>query len=208
MSADVTVVIPTIPPRARLLGRAIASVAAQTRPARTIVVEHDLDGAGAWTTRNRGLVHVRTEWTAFLDDDDELLPHHLERLLALADASGAGLVWGWFDVVGGFDPFPQHRGRPFDPDDPHIVPITYLVRTDVLFAAMVETGGFAADTAGAWEAQDAPLFTATARLAGTACTRDVTWLWHHHRYNTSGLPERWHPEPEARKVTNNTPLEA
>jgi glycosyltransferase involved in cell wall biosynthesis len=202
-AADVTVVIPTIPPRARMLGRALASVSAQTRPARTVVIEQDLDGAGAWETRNRGLLHVRTEWTAFLDDDDELLPHHLERLVELADDTGAGLVWGWFDVLGGFDPFPQHRGRTFDPDNPHIVPITYLVRTEALLAAVLETGGFAPDLAGAWDDQDAPVFVAAARLAGTANTPDVTWLWHHHRANTSGLPERWHPHPAARTAHNS-----
>lgn len=194
---DVTVVIPTIPPRARMLGRAIATVARQTAPATTIVVEQDLDGAGAWTTRNRGALHSRSTWTAFLDDDDELLPHHLDRLLELADDTGAGLVWGWFEVIGGRDPFPQHRGRPFDLAAPHIVPITYLVRTEILFAAIVETGGFLGDTVGAWDNQDQPVFEAMARLGGTACTADITWLWNHHGANTSGLPGRWHPSPVA-----------
>lgn len=183
-----------------MLQRAIGSVSQQTHPARSVIVEQDLDGAGAWATRNRGALHVRTEWTAFLDDDDQLLPQHLEVLLELAGQTGAGLVWGWFEVVGGRDPFPQHRGRPFDPDAPHIVPITYLVRTEVLFAAILETGGFLPDTAGAWDAQDAPLFVAMARAAGTACTDAVTWLWNHHGANTSGLPERWHPAPAARRA--------
>ena len=195
---DVTVVIPTIPPRARMLTRAIGTVSRQTAPATTIVVEQDLTGAGAWTTRNRGALHSRTTWTAFLDDDDELLPHHLDTLLDLADTSGAGLVWGWFEVMGGRDPFPQHQGRPFDPDAPHIVPITYLVRTEVLLEALVATGGFLPDEAGAWDNQDQPLFVAMARAGGTACTPDITWLWNHHGANTSGLPERWHPKPSAR----------
>lgn len=194
---DVTVVIPSIPPRARLLSRAIGTVARQTAPATTVVVELDNTGAGAWTTRNRGALHARSTWTAFLDDDDELLPHHLDTLLDLAESSGAGLVWGWFDVIGGRDPFPQHRGRVFDPDAPHIVPITYLVRTEVLLAGILETGGFLPDEAGAWDNQDAPLFVAMARSAGTACTPDVTWLWNHHGANTSGLPGRWHPRPAA-----------
>lgn len=191
---DVTVVIPTIPPRSRMLARAVASVSHQHAPAANIVIAQDLDGGGAWSTRNRGALLSRTTWTAFLDDDDELLPHHLGTLLDLADATGAGLVWGWFRVVGGQDPFPQHRGRTFDPDDPHIVPITYLVRTDVLFAAMLEVGGFLPDDdqLGAWEVQDAPLFAAMARAAGTANTDAITWLWHHHARNTSGLPSRVH----------------
>lgn len=197
-SADVTVVIPTIPPRARMLSRAIASVSKQEHPAAGIIVAQDLDGDGAWTTRNRGALGVRTTWTAFLDDDDELLPHHLRRLLELADEHDAGVAWGWFEVIGGRDPFPMHRGREFDIAAPHIVPITYLVRTEVLLAAIDETGGFRADEAGAWDNQDAPLFVAMARLGGTACTPEVTWLWNHHGANTSGLPERWHPTPAAR----------
>lgn len=192
---DVTVVIPTIPPRARMLTRAIGSVSAQITPAAGIVIAQDTTGEGAWQTRNRGAAHVRTTWTAFLDDDDQLLPHHLERLLDLAADTGAGLVWGWFEVIGGRDPFPQHRGRDYDPASPHIVPITYLVRTEVLFAAMLETGGFRPDDAGAWDTQDEPVFTAAARLGGTANTPEVTWLWNHHGQNTSGLPERWHAAP-------------
>jgi hypothetical protein len=192
---DVTVVIPTIPPRARLLARALGSVSKQEHPADAVVIAQDVDGRGAWDTRNRGVLHVRTTWTAFLDDDDELLPHHLRRLLELAEESSAGLVWGWFEVIGGRDPFPQHRGRTYNPAAPHIVPITYLVRTELLLAAMLEVGGFRPDHAGAWDEQDEPIFSAMARLGGTANTSEVTWLWSHHGANTSGLPERWHPSP-------------
>lgn len=187
---DVTVVIPSIPARSRLLQRAIGSTSRQTHPPAAVVVTNDLVGGGAWTNRNAALTHVRTPWCAFLDDDDELLPHHLATLLELADAEGAGLAWGWFDVVGGTDPFPQHRGRRYDPADPHIVPITYLVRTEVLFEAVVATGGFQPDPAGlgSWDIQDAPLFDALVALGGQAVTERVTWLWHHHARNTSGVP--------------------
>lgn len=188
----VTIVIPSIPSRGRMLTRAIASCVEQTHPPAAIITSLDLDGAGAWGNRNRGALHVRTPWCAFLDDDDELLPHHLATLLTLAETASAGLTWGWFDVVNGADPFPQHRGRPFDPAAPHIVPITYLVRTEVLLEAMAAVGGFAADHAGtgAWDVQDQPVFVAMAELGGTANTADTTWLWHHHESNTSGLPER------------------
>jgi hypothetical protein len=189
---DVTIVVPTIPARSRLLQRAIGSTARQTHPAAAVVISNDVDGVGAWENRNRGIAHVRTPWCAFLDDDDELLPHHLETLLGLATSADVGLAFGWFDVVGGTDPFPQHRGRPFDPANPHIVPITYLVRTEVLFEAMLAVGGFQPDPAatGAWDVQDQPLFVAMAELAGTAHTDRITWLWHHHTRNTSGLPSR------------------
>lgn len=146
---------------------------------------------GAWATRNRALATVATEWTAFLDDDDELYPFHTAMLLDLAAEHDADLVWGWFDVTGGIDPFPMHRGKPFDVADPHIVPITYMVRTELLHAAVAATGGFLADDAGAWDNQDQPLFVEMARQGKTACTDRATWRWHHHARNTSGLPDRW-----------------
>lgn len=187
----VTIVVPTIPPRANLLARAITSAMRQTRPIAAISIAVDNEHEGAWATRNRALAAVRTEWTAFLDDDDELYRFHVEALLDLADAEHADLVWGWFDVAGGQDPFPMHRGRTFNPDEPHIVPITYMVRTDLLHEAVAATGGFLADEAGAWDNQDQPLFVEMARRGKTACTDRATWRWHHHSGNTSGLPTRW-----------------
>src|SRR5690606_29580029 len=145
----VTIVIPTIPPRTAQLARAVVSVGRQTRPVAAISIAQDLTHAGAWATRNRAMMAVTTEWTGFLDDDDELYPHHCATLLDLAEAEGADLVWGWFDVAGGNDPL-DGKGRQFDVDNPHTVPITYLVRTELLHAAAAVTGGFLADEAGSW----------------------------------------------------------
>ena len=101
----VTVVIPAYE-RAALLPRALASVAAQTRrPAEVIVVD---DGSaddsaavaerlgarvirhernrGVSAARNTALEAARSEWVAFLDTDDEWLPHHLEGLWACREA--------------------------------------------------------------------------------------------------------------------------
>lgn len=191
VTPGVTIVIPTIPPRAPLLARAMVSVMRQTNPVCAASIAVDADHEGAWATRNRALATVATEWTAFLDDDDELYAFHTEMLLELAAEQHADLVWGWFDVTGGIDPFPMHRGKPFDVDEPHIVPITYLVRTELLHDAVAATGGFLADDAGAWDNQDQPLFVEMARRGVTACTDRATWRWHHHSRNTSGLPTRW-----------------
>lgn len=186
-----TVVIPTIPPRGALLARAVVSAMRQKPTSPAIHIEPDNRREGAWTTRNRALAAVRTEWTAFLDDDDELYAFHLQTLGDLATEHDADLVWGWFDVTGGVDPFPMHRGKPFDPEHPHIVPITYMVRTELLHAGVEATGGFLPDEAGAWDNQDQPLFVWMARHGTTACTDRATWKWHHHSANTSGLPSKW-----------------
>jgi glycosyltransferase involved in cell wall biosynthesis len=191
----VTVAIPTIPPRRMMLARAISSVVLQDYPVHDIAVAVDHDHDGAWATRNRAASRVRTEWTAFLDDDDELMPNHTAALLAAAKDHDADIVWGWFRVIGGQDPFPWGRGKQYDPDSPdhHIVPITYMVRTELLAAATDALGGFLADDAqtGAWQVQDKPLFDLMCRMGKAHTVPDLTWVWHHHASNTSGLPSRW-----------------
>jgi glycosyltransferase involved in cell wall biosynthesis len=135
----VTVVIPTIPGRGDLLERAIASVVAQSLPA-ALVVELDKHSEGAAATRNRALRQVDTEWTAFLDDDDELKPNHLRACARLAHLTGADVVYPWFDVVGGVDEIGCF-GVPFDPDllaRRNYIPVTTLCRT----LAIKAVGGF------------------------------------------------------------------
>lgn len=191
MTPGVTICIPSIPPRATLLVRAVASVMRQTRPVAGVAVAVDLQREGAWTNRNRTIDMVGTEWTGFLDDDDELYPHHVATLLDLAAEHDADLVWGWFDVSGGHDPLTEFRGRVYTAADQFTVPITYLVRTELLRAGVEAVGGFHADEIGAWDDQDKPLFHYLATHGKVAVTERATWLWHHNQRNTSGLPARW-----------------
>lgn len=192
-------VIPSIPPRARLLMRALASVCGQTRQPDEIIVEIDHEGLGAAHTRDRALRAATSEWVAFLDDDDELLPQHLERLIAHAEETGADMVFPWFTVVGGIDPFPQHFGRVWTKDDPTQTTITFLVRREAALAV----GGFidgdeGTDGLGHRAGED---FRFVCRLADAGYSvvhlSERTWRWHHHRAsdgtsvgNTSGRPWR------------------
>ena len=203
--AQVTIVIPTLSIRGAKLSRAVGSVLQQTHPVASVAVAVDHDHDGAWSTRNRAVAMAQTEWVGFLDDDDELLPFHVESLLALAAREQADMVWGWFHVITvrgptpEADPFPMHRGRQYDPNDPHIIPITYLVKRELLQAAVANMGGFKPDEIGAWDNQDMPVIQEMCRLGGKlAATATHTWLWHHWGYgtpgnpgNTSGLPGRW-----------------
>jgi hypothetical protein len=192
VQSDVTVCVPAIPSRLTLLQqRALPSVWRQTYPVDAVAVSVDYHRQGAWWNRNATVAMVATRWLAFLDDDDELLPHHLECLTAVAAEHDADVVWGWFEVVGGTDPFPTKRGRPWDPAQPHAFPITALVNAELVREAGAQ---FAADLRGlgSWEDQDLPFWSALAAAGGRfVATPEITWRWWHHKANTSGLPSRW-----------------
>jgi len=106
MKSDVTVVIPTRNRPERVV-HAVESALAQTYPiAEVVVVVDGPDDAtvtalgaigdirvrpivlatsdGGNNARNVGAANAKTEWVAFLDDDDEWLPNKLERQLAVA----------------------------------------------------------------------------------------------------------------------------
>lgn len=205
-----TVVIPTIPERATLLERAVSSVTAQSARCRIAVAEDSCD-SGARATRQNGLETVTTEWVAFLDDDDELDPNHIEILLDTANRYKADFVWSRFrlrnDVKGTTTPGPYPLDvRAFEQWDdryPVRTTITVLVRTDVALRA----GGFHAeiDTTerlkygqGAGEEFD---FALRCRRSGAVFRHAPyeTWTWHHWGGNTAGLARRYRDRNRARR---------
>lgn len=203
----VTVVITSIPPRKKLLARAVASVHAQTVPPDRIIVAVDHDREGPSVLRNRSFEQADTEWVALLDDDDEFYPHHLETLLA--HRAGADLVYPWFDVKGpsgkvenwrdplkldGRSPF----GRTFDDRAKqailrrdNFVPITCLVRVDM----MLSVGGFPLANTPEWPHDRSVDMGGWQRLLRAGAwfrhAPERTWAWHHHGKNTSGQVNRW-----------------
>jgi glycosyltransferase involved in cell wall biosynthesis len=114
--ADVTVVIPTRN-RRRHLADALSSALSQTGPTLEVVVvdEASTDGTreflervgdarvtvrrhsppkGVAAARNAALENARTDWIAFLDDDDVWAPEWLHTALTAAQGRAAGLVYG------------------------------------------------------------------------------------------------------------------
>lgn len=181
-----------------MLDRAAASVRAQTVPVEHILAE-DIHHMGAAITRHHGLALVDTEWTAFLDSDDEMDPDHIEQLLTCAQATAADYVYPWFRVVGGTDPFPMFYGRPWDDEQPHQTTITILVRTGL--AQLVGFHNPPEDsTVGGQRGGEDWHFTLGCLAAGARIVHHParTWTWHHHSGgNTSGRPDWGDARPDA-----------
>lgn len=198
MTPDITVCVATIPPRAKLLRKALASIALQTLQPAVIVVEYDHDRTGAAATKNRALAKVDTKFVGFLDDDDSMYPEHLEKLRAAAEEHAADVVYSMPfipQVSGGIDPSGM-KGAPFDPAELRrrsYIQTTSLVRTKLIQS----TGGFQCppgsdyDDWGCWLA----LLDAGARFHHVP---EQTFQWEHWGVgtperpgNTSGRSDRW-----------------
>lgn len=188
---EITVAIPTIPPRVGvggLLRQAVYSVKKQTQPpSGGISCTLDVLKEGAAVTRQRALDGVRTPWVAFLDDDDTWYSNHLEVLSKLVQEHEADVGYSWFD---GNNPFPQHRGRQMNPDDPHHTTMTVLVRTEIAKEAgfLQPDGPMHQDWAGEDWQFELRCLKLGAKFIGTPA---ITWHYRVHSQNTSGLPSRW-----------------
>ncbi len=183
----VTVCIPTIPTRGEMLKRAVKSVYRQTLPAHLTLIEMDTTRSGEAATRQRAVDKVETPLVAFLDDDDEFLPNHLELLVAEINRSGADLVYPWFQSTG--RQFPLGRTpRPFDADElrrGNFIPVTVLARTESLRAA----GGFTEPKTVDKPYPDWDLWVRMLNNgAKFSSIPDATWIWHFGEHQTGGIP--------------------
>lgn len=176
MENGITVCIPHLPVRSAMLARALESVARQTLAPTRIIVEPDPHSTGAAATRNRALAQVDTEYVAWLDDDDELYPHHLEVCLSSIETTGADLVYPDYDINVAVD----HR--------PSFIQVTNLMRTE----ALVDVGGFPQPLTGAWPymyedwGMLARLLVKGYRFQHIP---EVTWRYNIHQNSTSGLTQ-------------------
>lgn len=191
----ITLVIPTIAPRKHLLQRLLRSVEAQTMLPNWVQLNLDQDREGSAVTRNRGLEQVTTEWVTFADDDDELMPHHIQTLWEAQQESGADVVYSGYQVIGGTDPRPDRKGKPFDADELRrgsYITIHSLVRTSLAQAARFEFDPVSG-------MDDHGFYLRLLDLGAKFHHVPIeTYKWYHwvnaetgKSGNTSGRPDRW-----------------
>jgi glycosyltransferase involved in cell wall biosynthesis len=194
----VAVVIPTIPGREDRLGRAIESVMDQTRHPDQIIVQEDTQHLGAAVTRNRGLERVECDLVAWLDDDDLLLPNHIERLARVLERSARiDLVYPIPRVEGGRDPtavavdgnWVKPWRVPFGPEqETHLreqgsfIPITHMVRTE----KVRDIGGFPLPGTTRWIEDWGYLVNLLDAGATFYHLPVTTWRWQIHDQMTGG----------------------
>ena len=200
VTVPVTVCIPSIPPRAKLLDRALDSVKYQTVNC-SVAVELDHTKEGSAVTRNKALERIQTEYVAFLDDDDELYADHIELLYNHAVKTGADVVYSGCLVLDPNEtPIPMNEmwgrfGQLFDPEllrKKAYIPVTSLVRTELAKKAQFKR-------ANGTDYDDWGFYLGLLDLgAKFEHLPEVTWKWNHWGYgtkdtpgNTSGMPDRW-----------------
>jgi hypothetical protein len=195
----VTVCTPTIPPRGELLGRAMASVMAQTYKPLVHLILSDFEKIGAPKMLDLCLRTAQTEWVAILADDDEFLPHHLETLWHLMEENKADVGYTHFRYSNREDAghLEKYRGLPFDHEKPRQMTGVYMGRREYL----LDIGGHSAlfdeesnnlDEEGNRIGEDFHLVKRLAyERAKVAVSPEVTWVYHVGHGNTLGMPSRW-----------------
>lgn len=203
--ATVAVVTPTIPPRKDLLRRALQSVWSQSRQPDQVVVEDDSTRTGSAATRNRANARVVTDYIAVLDDDDELLPNHLDVLMRAAEEKpDADVIYPiphfdnlgdpcWITVEGvqtrpwGLEWGESHRNTVLSGQS--FIPHTCLMKT----SKVREVGGYDENPPIGLPFDDRNLFCRILSNGGVFLhVPEVTWIWRPNPIgHTGGHPNRW-----------------
>lgn len=197
--ADVTVCTATIPTRVELLQRAIQSVTNQTLKVKEHSIKIDLDKLGQPAVLDQIIEQATTKYVAILDDDDELLPNHIELLYKKIIETDADLVFPHFKYSNISDAghLEKFRGLPWDNNNPHQVPVTWIAKRQ----AILDVGGFSGDfdvlsyevdNEGNRVGQDFNLIKKLAK-ANKHITNisEITWIYHVGHGSTLGMPIRW-----------------
>jgi len=176
---SVVVVTASLPERHEYRAEAIRSVEAQTLQPVAHIVMIDYERAGPAAMLNRMLpaaAATGAEWFAQLADDDLLLPHHLETLVA--HATDADIVYPYCEV----------EGRAWNPNqsfDPNLLRVlNFIPATTIIRTSLCVELGWRTDARHGFEDHD---FWIRALDAGArfVCVPEVTWTYRFHGSNLS-----------------------
>jgi glycosyltransferase involved in cell wall biosynthesis len=197
--ADVTVCTATIPTRVDLLKRASKSVQNQTLKVKDHLIKLDSEKLGQPLVLDQIIKEAKTKYVAILDDDDELLPNHIELLYKKIVETEADLVFPHFKYSNLSDAghLEKFKGLPWDNNNPHQVPITWIAKRETI----LEVGGFSGDfdvlsyevdNQGNRIGNDFNLIKKLAQ-ANKHITNisEITWIYHVGHPSTLGMPIRW-----------------
>jgi glycosyltransferase involved in cell wall biosynthesis len=197
--ADVTVCTATIPTRVDLLKRASKSVENQTLKVKDHLIKLDSEKLGQPLVLDQIIKEATTKYVAILDDDDEFLPNHIELLYKKIVETEADLVFPHFRYSNLSDAghLERFRGLPWDNNNPHQVPITWIAKRETI----LEVGGFSGDfdvlsfevdNQGNRIGNDFNLIKKLSK-ANKHITNisEITWIYHVGHPSTLGMPIRW-----------------
>lgn len=204
--ATVSTLTATIPGREEFLAKALESIENQTRQPENVVIEMDAFRTGAARTRNRALTRVDTDYVAILDDDDTLLPHHLETLMGFAEEQPqwdviyptpqiegmrdptAVVVNGKWYLPWGLEWTEDHRQHMIWKGS--FIPVTCLIKTK----AIREIGGFPEPGASDYKISTCEDWLMFRRLAlknyKFKHVNVKTWVWRKGDHHTGGQGDR------------------
>lgn len=171
-----TLVTATLPSRAMLLTEMLRSVAQQTRLPDAHAIKWD-HGVGFVETVNQAVASVRTDYFCLVDDDDLLLPNHVETL---AENLTADIVWTWCQIEGRTGWNPNSGWEPGRLAHGNFIPSNMAMRTDL----WNELGGYRNVAPG-----DHPDWELLRRAEAAGATfrnvPNVTWVYRFHGGNMS-----------------------
>jgi glycosyltransferase involved in cell wall biosynthesis len=199
MSADITVCTATISIRTELLERAKKSVENQTLKPKKHLIKLDSERQGHTKVLDELINEADTEYIAILDDDDELLPNHLELLYKAIQENDADLVYPHFKYSNLPDAghLEKYKNMPWDNNPNRQVPITWLAKRQ----SILEVGGFSkdfdsnsylTDNEGNRLGQDYFMIRKLVEANKIIYhISDITWIYHVGHGSTLGMPIKW-----------------
>jgi len=199
MKADVTICTATIPVRSELLQRCIRSVENQTLQPKKHLIQVDEKREGHAAMLDAMIAQAKTKYVAILDDDDELLPKHIEAIYKCIEETDADLVYPWFKYSnlpdGGH--LEMFAYQPWSNGNVHQIPITWIAKRE----ALLEVGGFTKDfNPDSYEVDNQgnrighdfvmiqKLVAADKKIVHHP---ELTWIYHVGHPSTLGMPIRW-----------------